>query len=89
MATRAVAAVSNNTSSSTSRGTGSAKTRSIALGQATRGVKEREIRGGGGRVSLNAGVAGRTERGGGGDEVIRLCPLRHKVTEVCTACLAR
>ena len=22
-------------------------------------------------------------------EVVSLCPLRHKVTEVCTACLAR
>ena len=60
-------------------------------GQITR---KREGGGGGGeggRVSAAAVGAGGAERGRGGrgEEVIRLCPLRHKVTEVCTACLAR
>ena len=59
-------------------------------GQA-RGGREGEGKGrGGGRVSLNGGATATAVEGeGGGDEVIRLCPLRHKVTEVCTACLAR
>ena len=60
----------------------------IVSGQA-RGGREGEGKGrGGGRVSLNGGATA-TAVEGGGDEVIRLCPLRHKVTEVCTACLAR
>lgn len=51
--------------------------------------------GGGGRLGQTGGGEGGAGRGSGrgssteADDVIRLCPLRHKVTEVCTACLAR
>ena len=84
-ATKAAAANNNSASSNATRWTGSARTKIIVLGQA-RGGREGEGKGRGGRASLNSGA---TAVEGGGDEVIRLCPLRHKVTEVCTACLAR
>ena len=52
--------------------------------------------GGGERPGQSGGRGGgRSEAGGNGkessetEEVVRLCPMRHKVTEVCTACLAR
>lgn len=77
-------APSNYSTSSTARGIGSAKAQPLVTGLG----RGREGEGGGvGRFSSSTVSAARGRRDS--DDVIRLCPIRHKVTEVCAACLAR
>ena len=77
VATRAAA----NAGTTTRQSVGVAKTKPMAPSR----DKER------GREGEGKGVDERSSSSSSNDraEVISLCPLHHKVTEVCTACLAR
>ena len=76
VAARTAAAATTTTTAATRQSTAaSAKTRSVTSCSG----------GGGGRQIHVQGSRSSSEK----DEVVLLCPLRHKVTEVCTACLAR
>ena len=88
VATRAAAA---NAGAATRQSVGGTKTKLAAPseervgGGGGEGGSRREGEGGKGRRSTRVDRELSSER----DDVIVLCPLRHKVTEVCTACLAR
>ena len=85
MATRAAAA---NAGPATRQSVGGTKTKLVAPSE------ERVGGGGGSRREGEGGKGGRSTRvdrelSSERDDVVVLCPLRHKVTEVCTVCLAR
>ena len=84
VSTRAAAA---NAGTGTRQSVGGTKTKIAAPpeGRGGGGGSRREGEGGKGGGSTRVDREVSSER----DEVIPLCPLRHKVTEVCTACLAR
>ena len=86
MATRAAAA--NAGGPATRQSVGGTKTKRAAPSE------ERVGGGGGSKREGEGGKGGRSTRVDRElslerDEAVVLCPLRHKVTEVCTACLAR